>query len=500
MDIHQGLPDGAPGASIELSRELMLSRARARDGAYNGRFLTGVLSTGIYCLPSCPARRPNEENVRFFFDESSARAARLRPCRRCRPDLFYRQQDPDLDLATGLAQRVRRDPGAYPEVKSLVATSGVGLTKLNALFRRHYHVTPAAFLQRVRVEEICRALLGGRRRILDLALDAGWDSSSAFHESFRRATAMTPGDYRRLGRGAEFVLDLPAGYRAAAVLRYLARDPESRCERVSPSGLTKAVRLAGQPALLAIDLGEGAARCRVERADGTAAAPPEMAAAHGIALRLLGLTLDPGPFERQVRRTRGARRLIAGREGLRIPLSAEPFEGLAWAIIGQQINLAFATTLRRRFVELCGEPAGGGSLGSLAHPTPEAVARLDVADLTARQFSGRKAEYLIGAAQAIATGELPLASFPERAATEVERRLLAVRGLGPWTAHYVMLRACGFADCLPVGDSGLAAGLTRFFALDHRPGPEETRSLMQPFTPYRSFATAHLWASLGENP
>src|SRR6202035_4638910 len=152
-----------------------------------------------------------------------------------RPDLFYRQQDPDLDLATGLAQRVRRDPGAYPEVKSLVATSGVGLTKLNALFRRHYHVTPAAFLQRVRVEEICRALLGGRRRILDLALDAGWDSSSAFHESFRRATAMTPGDYRRLGRGAEFVLDLPAGYRAAAVLRYLARDPESRCERASPA-------------------------------------------------------------------------------------------------------------------------------------------------------------------------------------------------------------------------------------------------------------------------
>ncbi|HEV7518189.1 MAG TPA: Ada metal-binding domain-containing protein, partial [Thermoanaerobaculia bacterium] len=120
----------APGS---LTRELMLSRARARDRAYDGRFLTGVLSTGIYCLPSCPARPPKEENMRFFASEEAARAARLRPCRRCRPDLFYRDEDPDLSLVADLASRMRREPGAFPDAAALAAASGVGATKLNLL-------------------------------------------------------------------------------------------------------------------------------------------------------------------------------------------------------------------------------------------------------------------------------------------------------------------------------------------------------------------------------
>jgi 3-methyladenine DNA glycosylase/8-oxoguanine DNA glycosylase len=299
-----------------------------------------------------------------------------------------------------------------------------------------------------------------------------------------------------------FTLRLPAGYRAAATLRYLGRDAESNSERVAGQTFAKGVRLDGRPALLTVELRDGAAplaRCRIHTGD-RALSPAAAAAAHTAALRLLGLTLDPAPFERQVltrRRPPGLGRRFARRRGVR----GAPFEGLCWAIVGQQVNLTFAATLRRRVVELCGEPIASPEAGPiLSPPTPEAVAGLDAADLTARQFSRRKAEYLIGAAAAIASGELPLDRFPEEPATLVERRLLAVRGLGPWTAHYVMLRALGFADCVPVGDSGLAAGLVRFFSLESRPGPEETRELLAPFVPYRSFATAHLWASLGETP
>ncbi len=429
-------------------------------------------------------------------------------------------EDPDLPLVIDLAARMRRDPGALPteapenpdaERTALAKALGVGAARLGVLFERHYHTTPAAFLRRARLARVCRELLAGparRHPARDLALEAGWPTPAAFDADFREATGLTPAEYRKVPAERAFTLRLPAGYRAGATLRYLGRDAESRSERVAGSSFAKGVRLDGLPALLTVELREGeepVARCQIQGGDPRRPLSPAAAAeGHAAVLRLLGLTLDPAPFERQVRRRRrppGLGRLIAGREGLRLPQTAEPFEGLCWAIVGQQVNLSFAATLRRRVVELCGAPIASPEAGAiLAPPTPEAVARLDPGDLTARQFSRRKAEYLIGTAAAIASGELPLDRFPEEPATLVERRLLAVRGLGPWTAHYVMLRALGFADCVPVGDSGLAAGLVRFFALDERPGPEETRKLLAPFAPFRSFATAHLWASLGETP
>ena len=402
-------------------------------------------------------------------------------------------EDRDLSIVVDLAARMRQNPGEFP--------AGIGSAQLDRLFLHHYHTTPAAFLLRARLDTVCRQLLAGRRSARDLALAAGWASAAAFDDSFKQATGLTPAEYRQLPRERSFVLELPSGYRAGETLRYLGRDRESRSERVAGTTFGKGVRLDGLPALLTVEIAEGVARCRVHAAGEAPLSPAAATAAHAAALRLLGLTLDPAPFERQVLSTPGLARLIAGREGLRLPRTAEPFEGLCWAIVGQQVNLTFAATLRRRVVELCGEPIGSPEAGEILAPaSPEAVAGLDLADLCARQFSRRKAEYLIGAAAAIASGELPLDRLSEEPATLALRRLLAVRGLGPWTAQYVLLRALGFADCVPVGDSGLAAGLARFFALDHRPGPEETRERMSPFAPFRSFATAHLWASLGDTP
>lgn len=314
---------------------------------------------------------------------------------------------------------------------------------------------------------------------------------------------------------AEFTLALPAGYSAQGTLRFLGRDAESLCERVTARGFSKAVRLAGRPALLAVQVGARRARCRISApSNGRRSrpfAPAEVDAARLVVRRLLGLAGgDPADFERHARRV-GQGRLVAGRPGLRIPLSAEPFEGLVWAILGQQVNVAFAATLRRRLIALCGEPLSIGGEGSRAwagsaaaepflHPPPEAVAALDPGDLLPLQLSRGKAGYLVGAARAVAAGDLPLDRLAGEPPEEVEARLLALRGVGPWTAQYVMLRALGLPDCAPVGDAGLAAALTRFYALDHRPGPEETRALLEPFRPYRSLATAHLWASLADAP
>ena len=403
--------------------------------------------------------------------------------------------DPETAAAAALAARVRAEPGAFPDEASLAAAAGLSRAAVRRLVQEQLHVTPEAWLREVRVAAVCRGLLGGRRRAADLAAEAGWRDPARFAADFLAVARLPPESYRQIPRARAFALALPADHLAGPVLSFLGRDLEGRAERVWASGFAKALLLDGRPAVLAVEIAPGAARCRVESAE--ALSPAAAAAAHRAALRLLGLAGpagDPGPFLRRLRRL-GLSRLARGREGLRPPLSAEPFEGLAWAIVGQQINVAFAATLRRRLIEVCGRPAAGGLV---AHPDAAAVAALDPADLTPLQYSRRKAEYLIGAARAVATGALPLEEMAGGPAPAAERRLLAVRGLGPWSAQYILLRALGFGDCVPAGDAGLSAAAVPFFRLDHRPGPDEVRALLAPFAPHRSLATCHLWASLGD--
>lgn len=474
-----------------MTRESMLERFYARDAESNGRFITGVLTTGIYCLPSCTARKPLPENVRFFGTEDEARSAGLRPCRRCRPDHFYQQYDPDVHLLETLVADVRRDPSAFADAAALVTASGIGTTKLNALFRRHLHATPAAFLARERVAAACASLAAGAT-VTEAAFAAGFESLSAFHLNFRRLTGLTPGEYRALGSSSSFTIALPDGFRADAVLVYQGRDPASVIERVRDNQMAKAIRLGDGSAVLRMRFDADVAVCTVDAAGPVSM--EQMREAHAAAVRMLNLAGDPATFERQVARSPELARLIEPRRGIRIPLTATPWECLLWAIVGQQVNLPFAYALRTAVAEVAGDAVDGGFR---AHPTPEAVAALDYSDLTSRRFSRRKAEYLIDTARLIASGELRIDGERELA-TAVERRMLDVRGLGPWSVQYFLMRGLGFADCVPVGDAGLTAALQRFHHLDHRPGPAETRELMEPFAPFRSLGTYHLWSSLGD--
>src|SRR5258708_24912635 len=151
-----------------------------------------------------------------------------------------------------------------------------------------------------------------------------------------------------------FTLPLPGDFYAAVPLRWLGRDPESRTERVDGRSMAKALDFDGTPAVLRIDLDAAAARCRVDprlSAEGKRAA-------REAAVRMLGIGFDPAPFERRAALDRHVRRLIAGRRGLRVPLTASVFEALVWTIAGQQVNLAFAYRLRRVLIELTGKRTG----------------------------------------------------------------------------------------------------------------------------------------------
>ena len=474
-----------------LDRPELLRRFYEREPLQDGVFVVGVLSTGIYCLPSCTARKPLPENVRFFADEGGAKRAGLRACKRCKPDRFYRGFDPDLEALERLAARVRSEPGEFHGPADLGAEAGWGATKRNELFRRAFHTTPATFLARARVEHAARSLRRRRVPVLEAGLAAGFESPSAFHERFRRAMGLAPGAYRDLGQGGAFVLELPRGFRPGALFSLFGRDPNGTSERVAGSSAAKAAVLGGRPARIELDFRGDEVRVRV-RGRVTRAARYE---AHAQVVRLLGLDRDPAPFERHVAR-RGHGRLVRGRRGLRIPRAAEPFEALLWVIVGQQVNLTFAALCRQRLIELAGTPAGDGFV---APPTPAQVARVDYGDLQRLQFSRRKAEYAVDLAGDVAEGRLPLDELGDGPFERLTERLLAARGLGPWSVAYLAMRAFGFEDCVPVGDAGLVSALRRWFDLPDRPDAKATLRAMEPFAPHRSLATYHLWQTL-EDP
>ncbi|HUG14891.1 MAG TPA: Ada metal-binding domain-containing protein [Thermomicrobiales bacterium] len=481
------------GTPLTLTHDEMVGRMLASDTEYDGVFIVGVRTTGIYCLPSCkPPRKPNPENVSFYATPQEARAAGLRACKLCRPDDFYLGYHAGESIVEGLVAAVFANPGAFANVKALVAASGVGSSKLHELFRTHYHSTPAEILTRARVAAARTLLLASDRQVADIAFDVGFESLSAFNTNFRKHNATSPAAFRKLPEQPAFELQLPAQYPIERMLRYLGRDANSLTERVDGRACLISMRVDDQPVIVRLELEPGRARCKIVLP--LDLPPAAYATVHSRLLAMLGLTIDPLRFETLVAGAPDLAPLIVDQRGLRVPLVADPFDGLVWAVVGQQINLAFAYTLRRRLIERASHEVAHGLW---LPPSPQGVAALEPADLTALSFSRAKASYIIDAAREVAEGRLPLDDMAHASATRIERSLRAVRGIGPWSAHYLMMRSFGFLDCVPVGDTGLTSGLQRFFALEQRPGREETLALMERFSPYRSLATFHLWQRFG---
>jgi AraC family transcriptional regulator of adaptative response / DNA-3-methyladenine glycosylase II len=472
----------ASARTTPLTDEQLYQRFLQRDHIWDGKFLTGVLSTGIYCLPSCPAKRPLRENVRFFRTYEEAATSGLRPCRRCRPDWFYRGEEWHETLFEQTATRVRQNPAAFADVAAVSRAAGMSRTALNDLFREHAHESPGAFLRGVPLSH-ARTLLEAGRRPSEAAAEAGFESSSSFHEQFLLRTGLTPGAYAGLAESARFVLRLPSRYRFREVLDFYGRDTLSVSECVFADGFRKALIIDDRPALVEVRFRNDAALCQADCTN--------MFAAHRAVVRMLGIDSDAAGFERQFAGDPLLGELIRRQQGLRIPLTPEPWEAIAWAVMGQQISLKAAVALRRELIGTFGSVHGSGLH---AHPAASVIAGVEPDALRKLKFSRSKAEYLIAAAQAVAGGEVPLGTLRDLSARHAARLLGNIRGVGPWTVQYAFLRGFGFADCLPASDVGLARGLERLTGA--RPDEPKIREVMERFAPWRSLATYHVWASL----
>jgi len=286
-------------------------------------------------------------------------------------------------------------------------------------------------------------------------------------------------------------ISLPPGYRVADLIAFHGRDAQGVAEQVAADGLRKGVLLDGVPTLLDIHVDGRRARCRI--AYDAPPTPTVESKARDALSNVLGLRIDPAAFAAFAHDDPVLGRAIARQPGLRIVQSATVFEALTWAIIGQQINLAFAIALRRTLIQLAGRPHASGLL---CYPEAPDVARLALEDLTSRKFSTAKAETVLRVARMVVEGRLSLAR--ERDAAQVSQELLAIKGIGPWTVNYVLLRGYGYPDCSLEGDVAVRTALHQLTGSAQRPTLLEAQRLLERYAPHRTMAAAYLWASLGD--
>jgi AraC family transcriptional regulator, regulatory protein of adaptative response / DNA-3-methyladenine glycosylase II len=484
------------GVSIEFERRYRA--VEARDARFDGWFFVGVTSTGIYCRPSCPARTPRAENVRFFASAAAAQAAGFRACKRCRPDAT--PGSPEWDRRADLVGRAMR-----LIADGVVDREGVaGLARRLGFSERHLHRELAAALgagplalARAQRAQTARVLLETTDLpVTDVAFAAGFSSLRQFNATVREVYALIPRELRsRARRGAP----AEAG---AIVLRLPHRGP------LDGDGLLAFLRARAVPGVEEVAGGRYRRSLRLPHGAGAAELRPladhvratfrlddlrDLAAAVERCRRLLDLDADPAAVAETLGVDAILGAIVRACPERRVPGHVDGSELALRAVLGQQVSVAGAVTLAGRLAAAHGEPLER-PLGGVTRLFP-APASLAGADPERLAMPRARARALIGLAAALASGELTLDPGADR--EEASRRLLALPGVGPWTVAYVAMRALRDPDAFLPTDLGVRRALER---LGHDGDPAAASALAERWRPYRSYATVHLWAQLATAP
>ncbi len=468
---------------------------RSRDRRFDGRFFVGVTTTGIYCRPICPSPIPRPRNVRFFACAAAAQGEGFRPCLRCRPE-----SAPGTPAWEGSPAVVRRAlrliaQGGLDDddVEAFASRLGVGGRQLRRLFEGHLGASPAAVARANRAHFARRLLDETDLKIADIAFSAGFRGLRQFNHAMRAAFRAAPRELRARRKRAvenETGLVFRLAYRPpldwSSLLGFFALRATPGVEAVDAQAYRRTLRLGDAVGTLAMrpdpESGHAVINLRLSRVDGLQAIVAR-------ARRLFDLDADPREIGRHLARSTVLAPLVRLRPGLRVPGAWDGFELAVRAILGQQVSVRGATTLAGRLVANFGDALEEPGDAGLTHLFPTAAALAD-ADVAAIGLPRARAEAIRALARAVANEEISLDGRLELDA--LIERLCEIPGIGPWTAHYVAMRACGETDAFPAGD----LVLRRAFGGDRKPATEAALvAASQAWRPWRAYAALHLWAA-----
>ncbi len=485
----------------------------SRDPRFDGIFYTAVRTTGIYCRPSCPAQTPRRENTRFFPTAAAAQEAGFRACKRCRPDLAPGSPEWNGRADTvGRAMRLIQD-GAVDRagVDGLARHLGYSTRQLRRLLIAEVGAGPVALARSERAQTARVLTETTDMPLTDIAFAAGFGSVRQFNETMRAVHGRSPTQMRTRGRSrpdansAPGAITLRLPYREPidldAMLQFLGDRAVPGVESHDGRTYRRVLRLPGGPGTVELSPGPNGpyVLCRLRLTD-----PADLTTAVRRCRRMLDLDADPTAVAEALGEDPLLGGIVRGHQGIRSPGHADPAELAARAVLGQQVSVKAARTLAGRLAERFGRPlpeglaAGDSNDGDTGEktgltrvfPSPETLASAHPADLGLPPARGRA---LTGLAEAIATGRVDLGPGADREATG--RALVGLHGIGPWTADHIRMRGLGDPDVFLSGDLGVRVGLE---ALGVPGAPKETAAIAHRWSPWRSYATHLLWASLNE--
>jgi AraC family transcriptional regulator of adaptative response / DNA-3-methyladenine glycosylase II len=471
----------------------------SRDSRFDGQFVTGVRSTGIYCRPSCPAMTPKPSNVTFYRTAAAAHEAGLRACKRCQPDAV--PGSPEWNLRDDVASRAMRliADGTVERdgVTGLAARLGYTPRHLGRVLVNELGAGPLALARAHRAQTARTLLASTDLPVADVAFAAGFSSIRQFNDTMLAVYESTPTALRARGLGAgghrqsrpesagaaqptSITLRLPARapFDGAGLMRFFADHAIGGIETGDDRSFSRAVRLPHGIAHLEATLDGPCAVLCTARLENIA----DLSTLVSRVRRMFDLDADSQAIDASLARDPVLAPLVLARPGTRLPGSIDAEEALFRTMIGQQISVAAARTVLARIARELSESPG-------LFPTAALIAEHGREVL--RGPSSRVAS-VIGVAEAIGNGSLAI--DVGMSTEEFTERLTALPGVGPWTAGYLAMRVLGNPDVLLTTDLVMLASAGRLGL------PATARALAEHgsrWAPWRSYAGLQLWAARG---
>ena len=491
-----------PPLNAAIDADAAYASLLVRDARLDGHLFVGVTSTGVYCRPICRVRTPKRQNCRFFHTPAQAEAATFRPCLKCRPEiapgpgLAWSVMDASRTLARQAAHWLEAhagDEADAPAMVALAARLGVSDRHLRRIFAAEHGVTPLQYLQTRRLLLAKQLLTDTAMPVAQVALASGFRSLRRFNAAFAANYRLSPSRLRRAAdagpidanEGVTIVLGFREPLDRAALMCFLAQRAIPGVEEVDGLRVRRTLRagVVGEAAgWLEATFVADRSQLRVRYSN-------SLAASSGALLRAVRrwLDLDADPQASDL-----ALSGLPGNDGLRLPGSLDTFELAIRAVLGQQVTVAGARTLARRVVERFGEPiATPWNALDLGFPSPVTLASAPIEQIARLGIIRTRAAAMTALARDWPE-LLSLMGAPAAPAALIDR-LCAVPGIGPWTAHYIAMRALGWPDAFPPGDVAVlkALGLAK-----GRAGEREAEERSQAWRPWRAYAVLKLWNSL----
>lgn len=290
-----------------------------------------------------------------------------------------------------------------------------------------------------------------------------------------------------------FAIETPSEFDFAHSLAFLRRSPKEVLHRVDGDRVTKAIDLEGKPVVFELYKENG--HLNVSIFNGSLSAQSKTQLVTYIR-EWFDLDTDLRPFYRMARKDNLLRPLVKAFHGYRIVGQPDLFESLVWAVLGQQINLAFAYTLKSRFVTTFGRHVEWEGTQHSLFPTPEVVSAICPEELLALQFSRQKAAYTINIAEAFQAGAVSKKKLAGLSLEDAKAELRKIKGVGNWTANYALMKTFRYPDAFPLEDAGLHNAIRQQLNLKAKPSLDRVRKIFRKYKGWEAYAVLYLWKSL----